>query len=68
MTGVKNGSCSHMARDLPNRIYKLSVQMEVFMANESELFYLVLLTLLTLVVHIILSTKNSRNHRRHSHS
>ncbi len=31
------------------------------MANETELFYLVLLTLLTLVIHLILSTK----HRRH---
>jgi hypothetical protein len=39
---------------------------EVFMANEAELFYLVLLTLLTLVIHVILSTKNRRDNR-HSH-
>ena len=31
------------------------------MANEAELFYLVLLTLLTLVIHVILSTKNRRD-------
>jgi len=36
------------------------------MANESELYYLVLLTLLTLVIHVILSTKNRRDNR-HSH-
>jgi len=39
---------------------------EVFMANETELFYLVSLTLLTLIVHLILSTKN-RRHDRDSH-
>ena len=47
--------------DNPNVEYR-----EVFMANETELFYLVLLTLLTLIVHLILSTKN-RRHDRHSH-
>ncbi|HUF40443.1 MAG TPA: hypothetical protein VMR20_00705 [Verrucomicrobiae bacterium] len=36
------------------------------MANESELFYLVLLTLLTLVIHLILSMKHRRQDR-HSH-
>jgi hypothetical protein len=37
------------------------------MANETELFYLVLLTLLTLVIHLILSTKH-RRHDKDSHS
>jgi len=36
------------------------------MANETELFYLVLLTLLTLVIHLILSMKNRRDDR-HAH-
>jgi hypothetical protein len=40
---------------------------EVVMANETELFFLVLLTLLTLVIHLILSMRN-RRHDRHSHS
>jgi hypothetical protein len=35
------------------------------MANENELFYLVLLALLTLIVHLILSAKN---HRPNGHS
>lgn len=37
------------------------------MANETELFYLVLLTLLTLVIHLILSMKH-RRHDRDSHA
>ena len=36
------------------------------MANETELFYLVLLTLLTLVIHLILAAKHSWDHK-HSH-
>jgi hypothetical protein len=34
------------------------------MANENELFYLVLLTLLTLIVHFILSMRNRRHDDR----
>jgi hypothetical protein len=38
--------------------------MEVLMASETELFYLVLLTVLTLIIHFILSVKGRRDHRR----
>jgi hypothetical protein len=55
-----------VARELPQVLKRQPKAREVFMANESELFYLVLLTLLTLVVHVILSTKNRRDNR-HSH-
>ena len=36
------------------------------MANETELFYLVLLTLLTLIIHAILGMKHRRDDK-HSH-
>jgi hypothetical protein len=35
------------------------------MANENELFYLVLLTLLTMIIHAILSAKHRRDDKRH---
>ena len=38
--------------------------MEVLMASETELFYLVFLTVLTLIIHFILSVKGRRDHRR----
>jgi hypothetical protein len=36
------------------------------MANETELFYLVLLALLTLIIHLILSGKHRRDDK-HAH-
>lgn len=45
---------------------RASIQWEVFMANEAELIYLVLLALLTLIIHGILSAKDRRDNR-HSH-
>jgi hypothetical protein len=39
-------------------------RMEVVMATENELFYLVLLTMLTLIIHLILSIKARRHDRR----
>jgi hypothetical protein len=38
--------------------------LEVFMANETEIFYLVLLTLLVLIIHTALSIKARRRGRR----
>jgi hypothetical protein len=38
---------------------------EVFVATETDLFYLVLLNLFTLVVHLVLSSKTLRRYRDH---
>jgi hypothetical protein len=53
----------YIARNQKSRVQ----EPEVYMANETELFYLVLLTLLTLIVHAILAMKHRRDDK-HSHA
>lgn len=58
---------AHALRTQENRKVIWLGRQEVFMASETEFFYLVLLTLLTLIMHLILSRKHRRddNHPHH---